>query len=165
LQNVVTGTMVNVDPLKRAIDVTNGNLVAVGSANSVVLPAGGYGIGVLGTDQGTTSYYNFASINGVAATVANAAIGAYDIIGEATFQDRGDLTGAKLDLFTEFQARAGDPAILGTGGNRAGTLPIAGVAALPESGAFTASTPFSAANPVLRVGNFGNMCQPFQTLQ
>jgi hypothetical protein len=164
LQNVVTGTMVNAVG-KQAIDVTTGNLVALNAPNSVVLPAGGYGVGVLGTDQGTTAYYNFASINGVAATVANASTGAYDIIGEATFQDRGDLTGAKLDLYTEFQTRAGDPAILGTGGNLAGTLPIAGVAALPESGTWTASTPFAPSNPVLRVGNFGNMCQPFSALQ
>ena len=163
LQNVVTGTMVNAAG-KQAIDVTNGNLVALGAANSVVLPAGGYGIGVLGTDQGTTTYYNFASIDGVAATVANASTGAYDIVGEATFQDRGDLTGAKLDLYTEFVTRAGDPAILGTGGNLAGTLPIAGVAALSEAG-WAASVPFAPANPVLRVGNFGNMCQPFATLQ
>jgi len=161
LQNVVTGTMVNAVG-KQAIDVTNGSLVALGAANSVVLPAGGYGIGVLGTDQGTTSYYNFASIDGVAPTVANAATGAYDLIGEATFQDRGDLTGAKADLFAEFSTRAGDPAILGTGGTAG--APIAGVAALSESG-WVASTPFDPANPVLRVGNFGNMCQPFQTLQ
>ena len=78
------------------------------------------------------------------------------------FNDRGDLTGAKLDLFTEFSTRAGDPAVLGTGGT-AGAA-IAGVASLSENG-WAASTPFSAANPVLRVGNFGNMCQPFSTLQ
>lgn len=145
-----------------AINVTNGNLVAAGTANSVVLPVGGYAVGVLGLDGGTTANYTFASINGSAPTVANAATGHYDIIGEATFNDRGDLTGAKADVFAMFSQNAGDPAILGVSG--AGGTPIPGVAALSENG-WAASTPFNPANPVLRAGNFGNMCAPLSTLQ
>lgn len=146
----------------KAINVTSGAIVNAGTANSVVLPAGGYAIGVLGTDQGATADYVFAAINGSAATVANAAIGAYDVVGEATFIDRNDLTGAKSDLFTAFKTNAGDPATLGVSG--VGGTPVPGVLALSENG-WAASTPFNPANPVMRVGNWGNMCQPFQTLQ
>jgi hypothetical protein len=165
LSGARNGTLVNAVG-SQAINVKTGALVGLGAADSVVLPAGGYGIGVLGTDQGTGTDYIYASVNGVAPTVANAVTGAYDIVGEATFNDRGDLTGAKLDLFTEFSTRAGDPAVLGTGGVPVAGVaqPIAGVAALSEN-FWAPTTPFDAANPVLRVGNFGNMCQPFQTLQ
>jgi hypothetical protein len=149
-------------PAGQAINVKNGNLVAAGSADSVVLPAGNYGIGVLGLDAGTTAHYTFAAINGSAASVANAASGAYDVWVETTFNDRGDLTGAKADLFTAFATAAGDPAVLGAGGSAG--APIPGVAALSENG-WAASTPFDPANPVMRAGNFGNTCQPFSTLQ
>lgn len=149
-------------PAGQAINVTNGNLVVAGTANSVVLPAGNYGIGLLGLDGGTTAHYNFAAINGTAATMANASTGAYDIIVEATFNDRGDLTGAKADLFTAFATAAGDPAVLGVGG--AAGAPIPGVAALSENG-WAAPATFTASYPVLRVGNFGNTCSPLQTLQ
>lgn len=155
------GSMVNAVG-KQAIDVKTGNLVALGAANSVVLPVGGFAIGVLGLDQGTTTSYLFPAINGAAATVQNAATGAYDIVGEATFIDRNDLTGAKADLFTAFKAAAGDPAILGTAGT--GGTPVPGVLALSENG-YAASTPFNPANPVMRVGNLGNMCSPMQALQ
>ena len=144
-----------------AINVKNGNLVAAGTVNSVVLPAGGYGIGVLGLDGGTTANYQFASINGVAATTANASTGAYDVVVETTFNDRGDLTGAQADVYSLFKQYAGDPAILGVAG--AGGTPIPGVAALSENG--WASTAFNPALPVLRVGNLGNTCQPLSTLQ
>lgn len=149
-------------PAGQAINVTNGNLVVAGTANSVVLPAGNYGIGVLGLDGGTTVHYNFAAINGAAATMANASTGAYDIIVESTFNDRGDLTGAKADLFAAFSTSAGDPAVLGVGG--AAGAPIPGVAALAENG-WVAPATFTASYPVLRVGNFGNTCQPLSTLQ
>jgi hypothetical protein len=161
LSGAKNGTMVNAVG-KQAINVKTGNLVALGSADSVVLPVGGYAIGVLGTDQGTTADYVFPAINGSAATVANAATGAYDIVGEATFIDRNDLTGAKADLFTAFKTNAGDPATLGVAG--VGGTPVPGVLALSENG-WAASTPFNPSNPVMRVGNFGNMCAPFQTLQ
>ena len=155
-------TVKNGNAAGKAINVKTGAIVTAGTADSVVLPAGGYGIGVLGTDQGTSADFVYAAVDGVAATVQNAASGAYNLIGEATFNDRGDLSGAVLDLYTEFATRAGDPTVLGTGGT-AGAA-IAGVAALSENG-WPVSVPFSAANPVLNVGNFGNMCQPFATLQ
>ena len=145
-----------------AINVKNGNLVAAGTANSVVLPPGGYAVGVLGLDGGTTSNYQFASINGVAATTENAATGAYDVVVEATMQDRGDLTGATAAAYALFKQFSGDPAILGVSG--AGGTPVPGVAALSENG-WPVSTPFDPAMPVLRVGNFGNTCQPLSTLQ
>lgn len=156
------GTMVNAVG-SQAIDVKTGNLVALGAANSVVLPAGGYGIGVLGLDGGTTANYQFSAINGVAATTANASTGAYDVVVQATFNDRGDMTATpKGDLFALFAQYAGDPTILGTGG--AAGAPIPGVAALSENG-WAAPALFNAAYPVLRVGNFGNTCQPLSTLQ
>jgi|CXWL01.1.fsa_nt_gi hypothetical protein len=145
-----------------AINVKNGNLVAAGSANSVVLPVGGYGIGVLGLDGGTTANYQFASIDGVAATTANASTGAYDVMVEATFNDMGTVTGAQGDVYALFKQYAGDPAILGVAG--AGGTPVPGVAALSENG-WPVATPFDPAMPVLRVGNFGNTCQPLSTLQ
>lgn len=144
------------------IDVKTGNLVAAATATTVKLPAGNYGIGLLGLDGGTTAHYNFAAINGTAATMANASTGAYDIIVESTFNNRGDLTGAKADLFTAFATAAGDPAVLGVGG--AAGAPIPGVAALSENG-WAAPATFNAAYPVLRVGNFGNTCTPLATLQ
>jgi hypothetical protein len=155
------GTMVNAVG-KQAIDVKTGNLVALGAANSVVLPAGGYGIGVLGLDAGTTANYVFASINGTAASIANASDGKYDILVESTFNDRGDLTGDKADVYALFSQYAGDPTILGTGG--VGSTPIPGVAALSEAG-WVAPATFNANYPVMRVGNFGNTCTPLATLQ
>jgi hypothetical protein len=84
------------------------------------------------------------------------------MIGEATFNDRGLLPGTtKGDLYAHFMKNSGDPAILGTGGTAG--APIPGVAALTENG--WVSTSFNAAAPVLRVGNNGNMCQPYAQMQ
>ncbi len=151
----------NGTPVGQAINVKSGALVAAGTANSVVLAGGDYGIGLLGLDSGTTANYNFAAINGAAATMENAASGAYDIMVEATFNHRGDLVGDQADMFALFALYSGDPAILGTAG--AGGTPVPGVAALTENGWY--SPVFDAALPVMRVGNFGNTCQPLQLLQ
>jgi hypothetical protein len=146
-----------------AINVKNGNLVAAGTADSVVLPVGGYGIGLLGLDGGTTANYQFASIDGVAATVANAATGAYDVVVEASFNDRGAFSSAAVgDAWALFSQLAGDPSVLGTAGTAG--APIPGVAALSEAG-WVAPAVFNPASPVLRVGNFNNTCTPLSTLQ
>jgi hypothetical protein len=173
------GTMVNAVG-KQAIDVTSGALVALNAANSVVLPAGGYGIGLMGFDRPAKAgeLYQFASINGAAPTLANATTGAYDIMVENAFTRRAnttagikaltDTTGtvaevaaraAQLDLYNTFTASAGNPAVLGLA-----LHVVPGVAALSENGN-VAPAVFSAANPVMKVGNGGNSCTPLQTFQ
>ena len=149
-------------PSGSAIRVTDGSIVAAGSANSVVLPAGGYGIGVLGLDQGTTAHYVFADINGTVASVENATSGKYDILVESTIQNRGDLTGLKADVAALFANNAGDPSIIGTGG--VAGVPMPGIAGLSEMG-WTAPATFDQHYPVLRAGNSGNTCTPMATFQ
>jgi hypothetical protein len=161
------GTMVNAVG-KQAIDVTTGALVAAGAANSVVLPAGGFGIGVMGLDRPakTGELYQFANINGVAPTLANTSTGLYDIMMENAFTRRAAITagiaplsGAPLDLFNTFVSAAGKPAVLGLAGHV-----VAGVAALSENGNVAPAT-FDPANPVMKVGNAGNTCTPLYQLQ
>jgi hypothetical protein len=161
------GTMVNAVG-KQAIDVTSGALVALNAPNSVVLPAGGYGIGLMGFDRPAKAgeLYQFASINGAAPTLANATTGVYDIMVENTFTRRAAITagiaplsGAQLDLFNTFTAAAGKPAVLGLA-----LHVVPGVAALSENGV-VAPVAFDPANPVMKVGNFGNTCSPLSTLQ
>jgi hypothetical protein len=176
MTNVQNGTAAG-----KAIDVTTGAIVAAGSANSVVLPAGGYGIGLMGFDRPakTGETYVFAAINGAAATLANAVTGAYDIMVENAFTRRTNatvagtgatlpvaagtsipaLTGAQLDLWTTFVTSAGNPATLGTAGHI-----VPGVAALSENGNIAPAT-FTAATPVMRVGNGGNTCTPLYMFQ
>ena len=153
---------------KQAIDVTSGALVALNAPNSVVLPVGGYGIGIMGFDRPAKAgeTYVFASINGAAATLANAVTGAYDIMVENAFTRRTAttagipaLTGAQLDLWNTFASSAGNPVTLGTAGHV-----VPGVAALSENG-FVAPATFTASNPVMRVGNSGNTCTPLFQLQ
>jgi len=151
----------NGTPAGQAVNVKTGALALAGTANTVVLGGGDYAVGVLGLDAGTTADYTFAAINGAAATVENAASGAYDIVVEATFNTRGDLVGDKASVFALFAQYAGDPSILGVAGAAGG--PIAGVAALSENG--WGSPVFDPALPVIRVGNFGNTCSPLQLLQ
>jgi copper(I)-binding protein len=161
------GTMVNAVG-KQAIDVTSGALVALNAPNSVVLPAGGYGIGLMGFDRPAKAgeLYQFASINGAAPTLANATTGVYDIMVENAFVRRAATTagilpmsGAQLDLYNTFVSAAGKPAVLGLAGHI-----VPGVAALSENGN-TAPAVFDPANPVMRVGNTGNSCTPLQTMQ
>jgi hypothetical protein len=152
----------------KAIDVTTGAIVTAGSANSVVLPAGGYAIGLMGFDRPAKAgeTYQFASINGAAPTLANATVGVYDIMVENSFTRRAALTagipvlsGAQLDLFNTFVSAAGKPAVLGLAGHI-----VPGVAALTENGIAAPAT-FDPNNPVMKVGNFGNSCTPLQQLQ
>lgn len=157
LQSAKNGTAAG-----KAINVKYGNIVDAGTPDSVVLPAGNYGIGVLGLGEGTTANYNFAAINGSAATVANASNGSYDLIGVATLNDRGDLVGVKADLFYAFAVAAADPSVLGVGG--AAGAPIPGVAALSENG-WDAHGKFTNTYPVLRVSNFGETCAPWVAVQ
>jgi hypothetical protein len=161
------GTMVNAVG-KQAIDVTSGALVALNAANSVVLPAGGYGIGLMGFDRPAKAgeLYQFASINGAAPTLANATTGAYDIMVENAFTRRAAITagiaplsGAQLDLYNTFTSAAGKPSVLGLA-----LHVVPGVAALTENGNI-APAAFDPANPVMKVGNNGNTCSPLQTLQ
>lgn len=145
-----------------AISTTSGAMVAAGTVNSVVLPAGNYAIGLMGLDRPakTGELYQFAAINGVAATLANTEKGAYDIMVESTFNRRTSMpAGPQLDLYNLFVNKAGDPAVLGDPLN---TIP--GVAALTENGWIAPAT-FTAATPILRVGDLGNTCQPLQQLQ
>lgn len=152
----------NGTPLNQAISLASGAMVAAGTAGSVVLPAGNYGIGLMGLDRPAKAgeLYQFASINGVAPTLANAVDGKYDIIVESTFnRPTAMAAGMKQDLYNAFVAKAGDPAVLG---NALHT--VAGVAGLSENG-WVAPAAFTATNPVLKVGNFGNTCKPLQQLQ
>lgn len=167
MTNVQNGTMVNAVG-KQAIDVTTGALVALGAANSVVLPAGNYGIGLMGFDRPakTGEAYVFAAINGAAPTLANAVNGVYDIMVENAFTRRtgtvagiAPLAGMQLDTFNTFVASAGNPAVLGSAGHV-----VPGVAALSENGNIAPAT-FTASTPVMRVGNGGNTCTPLQQLQ
>lgn len=146
----------------QAISLASGAMVLAGTAGSVVLSAGNYGIGVMGLDRPakTGELYQFVNINGVAPTLANAADGKYDIIVESTFNRPAAMAaGMKQDLYNAFVAKAGDPTVLG---NPVHT--VAGVAALSENG-WIAPAAFAPANPVLKVGNFGSTCKPLQQLQ
>jgi hypothetical protein len=175
------GTMVNAVG-KQAIDVTSGALVALNAPNSVVLPAGGYGIGLMGFDRPAKAgeLYQFASINGAAPTLANATTGVYDIMVENAFTRRvnttagikalTDTTGtaaevaaraAQLDLYNTFTSAAGKPSVLGLA-----LHVVPGVAALAENGnTVLPGAAFDPANPIMKVGNAGNSCTPLQTLQ
>ncbi len=191
LDNVQAGTMANAVG-KQAIDVTSGALVALGAVNSVVLPVGGIGIGLLGFDKipATTDTVNQVAINGVAPTLASAITGAFDIMVENSFQIRANPTVAGPGAALAGLAANGAPAAVVAGttsipklvspaldfytifvasaGNpvtlgTAGHV-VPGVAALSENG-YVAPTTFNPANPVMRVGNGGNTCTPLQQLQ
>ncbi|MBU1425964.1 MAG: hypothetical protein KKH12_08795 [Gammaproteobacteria bacterium] len=142
------------------IDTRTGALTA--GPTSVRLGGGDIAIGLLGVDSGLAAGYVFASVNGSAPTVENAANGHYDIVGQATVQDRGDLTGDKASVYALWRQYTGDPSILGVAGS--GGAPVAGVLALSENG-FAATVPFDPTNPVMRVGTFGNICSPAALLQ
>jgi hypothetical protein len=152
----------------KAIDVTSGATVNAGDPNSVVLPAGGYAIGLVSFDRPAKAgeLYQFASINGAAPTLDNATTGKYDIVVESVFTRRvattagiPPLSGTQLDLFNTFAAAGGNPAVLGTPGHI-----VPGVAALTENG-WIAPAVFNPNNPVMKVGNGGNTCTPLQQLQ
>ena len=156
----------NTDTTK-AIDTTTGNIVAAGSANSVVLDASAhtyYAIGLMGLDHtvGSDIYQNVA-LDGNTPSLDSASRG-YTMAVESTFNAPSTLAGAKLDLFTAFTAEAGSPSMLGS-------VPVPGVLALGENG-WTPSTAvlngtvsFESNNPVTRVGNFANNCASMQQLQ
>ena len=121
----------------KAIDVTTGNLVAPGSANSVVLEATTntyYGIGLMGLDHaiGTDLYQN-TNLNGAVASLANGSIGNGMVV-ESTFNAGTALSAlgagnAKFDLYTMMYTEAGSPQVLGSA---AGGVP--GVLGLSENG-------------------------------
>ena len=191
LDNVQAGTMANAVG-KQAIDVTSGALVALGAPNSVVLPVGGIGIGVLGFDKvpGASDTVNQVAINGVAPTLANAVTGAFDIMVENSFQIRAAATVAGSGAALAGLSANGAPAAVVAGttsipklvspaldfynifvasaGNpvtlgTAGHV-VPGVAALTENGNVAPAT-FTASNPVMRVGNGGNTCTPLYQMQ
>jgi hypothetical protein len=70
--------------------------------------------------------------------------------------------GAKLDLYTTLVKEVSSPVVLG--GGVAGGQVVPGILALSENH-YAASATFTASNPVIRVGNFGNTCRPLQQLQ
>ncbi len=160
-------TYVNSSNGSQAIDVTTGNLVAPGAANSVVLNATThtyYGIGVMGLDHAVgTDIYQNTNLNGITPSLANAVMG-NTIMVESTFNAGAALTAlgagnAKFDLFTMMVTEGGSPQVLGSA---AGGVP--GVLALSEN-YWVAPASFDPTYPVARVGNFGNNCSPLQQQQ
>jgi len=150
-----------------AIDLTTGNIVTQGAANSVILPASTasaptYAIGIIGLDHGVGSdWYQNTSLNGNAPSLASAVAGTYDLAVESTFnRPTAMAAGSKLDLYNTLVKEISSPAVLGGG---AGAV-VPGILALSENG-YAASATFTASNPVIRVGNFGNTCRPLQQLQ
>jgi hypothetical protein len=124
----------------------------------VILPSGNIALGELGLDYVKTAsdVFNFASVDGIAPTTTNAAAGLYDIVTETTFNVNATTVPAAGtaagDAILAFEAAAGNPSILGAAA-------IPGVMGLTEN-KWVATNPDSAANPVMRMGNAGNSCQP-----
>lgn len=147
-----------------AIDVTTGNIVAAGAANSVVLPAGNYAIGLMGLDHSVgTDLYQNVTLNGVVPSLATAVLGQYDLVVESTMQTRASYpAGNTLSLYNFLVSEISNPLILG--GSSGAVVP--GILGLSENGYVpTTLGTFTAANPVIQVGNFGNTCAPLQQLQ
>ncbi len=149
----------------KAIDVTTGNLVTPGAANSVVLnavtnPNTYYAIGLMGLDHAVgTDIYQNTNLNNNVASLANGSVGV-GILVESTFNAPPSLAGSKLDLYSTMLEQAGSPQVLGSA---AGGVP--GVLGLSENGWVPIGPGFSATYPVARVGNYGNNCAPLQQLQ
>ena len=145
------------------INLTTGAIApaATAPANSVILPSGNIALGELGLDYSktTSDVFNFASVDGIAPTTTNAAAGLYDITTESTFNENAANMATTLaagtaagDIIKAFEAAAGNPTILGAAA-------IPGVLGLTEN-KWVASNPDVATNPVMRMGNAGNSCQP-----
>ena len=165
----------NGTPAGKAIDVTNGSLVAIGSPNSIVLtpPSGGYyGIGIMGLDYPPTKagdLYFYPTFDGTSITknndgvtpdLTNPASGVYGWVSENGYQYRNTTVngvappaGAQLALLQLIQVRAGDPAVFGST-----TLPVPGVMGLIENG-YTPTGTDANAYPVWKGANFSNSCQ------
>jgi len=158
----VTGTYAGL-----AIDLTTGAIGAP-NANSVVLPGAAttptYAIGIIGLDHGVGSdWYQNTALNGNAPSLASAVAGTYDLVVESTWNRPAAMAaGAKLDLYTTLVKEVSSPVVLG--GGVAGGQVVPGILALSENH-YAASATFTASNPVIRVGNFGNTCRPLQQLQ
>lgn len=155
----------NGTPAGQAIDVTNGSLVTAGSPNSVQLPGGQYGIGIMGLDRPAQSgeTYHFSNLDGIVPTLENAANGTYGWISENGYQYRNKTvngvaapTGAQLDLINLVKVRSGDPAILGDP-----NLPVPGVLGLAENGYVPPAT-WDPTHPTMKAANFSNSCQAWQ---
>lgn len=165
------------------INITNGTIAAVAAdATHVTLPAGGRAIGLMGLDRpaGTTQnagingygaaklpeLYNFISINGVAPSVVNSTLGAYDVVVNNSWNKRAAvvngvpvLAGDALTFFNAMASQSGNPAILGT----TKVPPVVGVAALSNAVTLNYDGLMNAdgtmTNPTLRVTK-ANSCQP-----
>ncbi len=159
----VTGTYAG-----KAIDLTTGAIGAP-NTNSVVLPGAAttptYAIGIIGLDHGVGSdWYQNTALNGNAPSLANAVAGTYDLVVESTWNRPSTMAaGAKLDLYTTLVKEISSPVVLGGGVPSTGAV-VPGILALSENGGVASAT-FTASNPVIRVGNFGNTCRPLQQLQ
>ncbi len=138
----------NGTPAGQAIDVNNGSLVPIGSPNSITLPGGQYGIGIMGLDYPPTKagdLYFYQTFDGTSITknndgvtpdLTNPANGVYGWVSENGYQWRNTTVngvappaGAQLALLQLIQVRAGDPAVFGST-----SLPVPGVMGLIENG-------------------------------
>lgn len=162
----------NGTPSGQAIDVTNGSLVPIGTPNSITLPGGQYGIGIMGLDYPPTKagdLYFYPTFDGISITknndgvtpdLTNPANGVYSWISENGYQYRNTTVngiappaGAQLALLQLIQVRAGDPAVFGST-----TLPVPGVMGLIENG-YTPTGTDANAYPVWKGANFSNSCR------
>ena len=162
----------NGTPAGQAIDLNNGSLVPIGSPNSITLPGGQYGIGIIGLDYPPTKagdLYFYPTFDGTSITknndgvtpdLTNPASGVYGWVSENGYQYRNTTVngipapaGAQLALLQLIQVRAGDPAVFGST-----TLPVPGVMGLIENG-YTPTGTNANAYPVWKGANFSNSCQ------
>ena len=173
------------------INITNGAIsTAAPSATQIALAAGNRAIGLMGVDRpagtikdagingtslGTVAIpeqYKFVSIGGVAPTVLNATLGAYDVVVNNSWNTRngkGDsagkpllvdgVTNKALSFYNAIKTKSGDQAILGTSKIPA----VPGVAALSDAIALNYDPTLNAdgtlTNPAMRVTK-SNSCQP-----
>ena len=167
------------------INITNGTIsTAAPSATTITLPAGGRAIGLMGIDRapgtitnaGITGYtgttklpelYNFVSINGVAPTVLNAALGSYDVVVLNSWNSRAatvgtiaPMSGDQLTFFNSLAALSGNGTlILGT----TKVPPVPGVAALSNATTLNYDGLLNAdgtlTNPTIRFAK-ATSCQP-----
>jgi hypothetical protein len=121
----------------------------------------------MGLDHSVGSdLYQNVTLNGVVPSLANAVLGQYDLVVESTFQIR--TAGTSLpsanaaNLYAAVLADVQDPTVLG---GRVGAV-VPGLLGLSENGYVpTTLGTFTASNPIMQVGNFGNTCAPMQQLQ
>jgi len=167
------------------INITNGTIsTAAASATTIVLPAGGRAIGLMGLDRapgtmtnvGITGYagptklpelYAPISINGVAPTVLNAALGSYDVVVLNSWNSRvgtvagiAPMAGDQLTFFNALASLSGDGVkVLGT----TKVPPVPGVAALSNATTLNYDNLLNAdgtmTNPTIRFAK-ANSCQP-----